>query len=933
MKKYILLQVFALFSLLGSGQITTLPVLPTATDQVVVTFDATLGSGNMAGYTGDVYAHTGVKIEGNPSWQYVIGSWGNNATQPKLTRIGADKYTLTIGPSIREYYGVPAHEKIVQMCFVFRASSGTPQTEDLFVDVVEEGLTVQISSPTADKPFYNYLSTITIEATANLSTSISLFINSTEVASTTNEQITYSHTTDSYGLQWVKAIASDGTNQVADSAYFYVPNEVPIAPLPANVTPGVNVTGDNEVTLVLHDPSAKKESVFAIGDFCNWMPHDDFYMNRTPDGTHYWVTLSNLNPTQEYIYQYWVDGTLKLADPYTHKVSDPWNDKYISENNYPNLVQYPQSKTTGIASVFQVEENLYTWQSEDFNAPKKSELIIYELHIRDFVEDDAIKSVTDHLDYLQRLGINAIELMPINEFEGNDSWGYNPSFYFAADKAYGTPNHYKEFIDECHKRGMAVIIDMVLNHSFGQSPFVQLYFDENAGEWGQPTADNPWYNQTCPHPPYCWGYDLNHLSIYTQDLIDRIAEYWLTEYKVDGFRLDFTKGFTNYNSGNEGWNYNSQRIGILKRFADHIWSVNPNAYVILEHFTENSEEKELAEYRSNEGLGMLIWGNMNYNYNEASMGWLGNSNFSGVSYKQRGWNVPHLISYMESHDEERLMYKNLTYGNSANPSHDIKSIDIALRRQQLVGAFFFPVPGPKMIWQFGELGYDFSIEHNGRTGRKPVRWDYYDSWGRRRLYNVWAELIALKKAYPVFSTADFSISFSGAGKYYTLLHNEMNVVIAGNFDVTAKEVIVPFPNTGKWYDYYEQTEFEVSNSTQTLLLQPGEYKMFTTNYINRDDYILAVENESKVSYSELKVWPNPSSTQLSIEFTLTDNQPIDIGLFDISGRKVFTLYSGNANVGTHTFTYDLPKGLNSGVYILKVANAHNLMTKKVIIQP
>ncbi len=161
----------------------------------------------------------------------------------------------------------------------------------------------------------------------------------------------------------------------------------------------------------------------------------------------------------------------------------------------------------------------------------------------------------------------------------------------------------------------------------------------------------------------------------------------------------------------------------------------------------------------------------------------------------------------------------------------------------------------------------------------------------------------------------------------------MNVVIAGNFDVTAKEVIVPFPNTGKWYDYYEQTEFEVSSNTQTLLLQPGEYKMFTTKYINRDDYILAVENESKVSYSELKVWPNPASTQLSIEFTLTDNQPIDIGLFDISGRKVFTLYSGNANVGTHTFTYDLPQGLHSGVYILKVANSHNLMTKKIIIQP
>ena len=81
--------------------------------------------------------------------------------------------------------------------------------------------------------------------------------------------------------------------------------------------------------------------------------------------------------------------------------------------------------------------------------------------------------------------------MPVNEFEGNTSWGYNPSFYFAVDKYYGTKNDLRTFVDECHSQGMAVIIDLVLNHSFGQSPFYLLYKDAD----GKPSTDNPWYNQ------------------------------------------------------------------------------------------------------------------------------------------------------------------------------------------------------------------------------------------------------------------------------------------------------------------------------------------------------------------------------------------------------------------------------------------------------
>ena len=777
MKRILALLILACFVSFGIAQITSNPPLPTANDEVVITFDATQGNGNLAGYTGDVYTHTGVKIEGEPNWQFVIGTWGNNTTQPKLTRIETNLYELTITPSIRQYYNVPADKKILQMCFVFRAAAGSPQSEDLFVDVVEDGLTIKINSPQWEAPFYNFGASLSIEAQANSSENIILYVNNEEVSSSSSNTISYSHSIDQYGKQWVKAVATAGDESVADSVYFYVRGTIPVAELPSGLIPGINITGEDEVTLVLHDPPALKQFAFVIGDFNEWELDDDYYMNRTPDGKYYWITLSNLEPTQEYIYQYWIDGELKIADPYTEKVSDPWNDKWISSITYPNLVEYPVGKTTGIASVFQIQQEEYVWEATDFVPPTKGDLIIYELHIRDFVEGDFIMTVLDKLDYLETLGVNAIELMPINEFEGNDSWGYNPSFFFATDKAYGTKNNYKKFIDECHKRGIAVIIDMVLNHSFGQSPLVQMYFNASAGQYGQPTASNPWYNETCPHPPYCWGYDFDHMSQYTRDFIDRVADFWLTEFKVDGFRFDFTKGFTNTLTSGEGWNYNAQRVAVLKRYADFIWSVNPDTYVILEHFTDNTEEKELAEYRSGEGKGMMLWGNINHSYNEASMGWLTNSNFNWVSHKQRGWSVPHLIGYMESHDEERLMYKNLTYGNSSNPNHNVKELAVALERQKLVGAFYFTIPGPKMIWQFGELGYDVNIDFNGRTGRKPIRWNYYDVPERRALYNTWAEIIALRKAFPAFSTDNFSTSLSGAGKSITLLHNDMNVFI------------------------------------------------------------------------------------------------------------------------------------------------------------
>ena len=902
-----------------SQVIKTSPLLPTASNAVVVTFDASKASRtDLLNYTGNVYVHTGVKVEGTSTWQYVIGTWGNNTAQPMLTRTGTNTYTLNISPSIREFYNVPADKKIIQLCFVFRSSDGSKQTEDILYNVYEQGLIVEITNPKQDKPIYELNDNFDITVGANNSTSLKLLIDNIEVNNTAESSINFNYTATTHGVHWFKAIASDGNSTTADSVYIIVRPNVVEEDLPTGLNLGVNVIDENRVTIVLNDPPAQKKYIYVIGNFTEWLPQEQFYMKRTPDGKHFWLTIENLSPNTEYAFQFLVDGYLRIADPYTNKTLDP-NDQDIPSTTYPNLMSYPTDRTTGIISTFNTSAKDFAWQVTNFTPPVKEKMVIYELHIRDFVSDGRIQSVIDTLNYLQNLGVNAIELMPISEFEGNDSWGYNPSFYFAADKAYGTSNDYKLFIDECHKRGIAVIMDIVLNHSYGQSPLVQLYSNSDGATLGTPTANNPWYNVTSPNPIFSWGYDINHESINSQKLVDSIVAYWLTEYKFDGFRFDFTKGFTN--TSGDGMAYDASRIAILKRIADKIWSINPNAYAILEHFCDGTEEKELANY------GMLIWGNINNNYNQATMGFLTSSDLSNISYTLRGWNSPNLIGYMESHDEERLMYKNLTAGNTSNPNHNIQQLPIALKRMELAANFFIPIPGPKMIWQFGELGYDISINYNDRTGRKPLHWEYYDIAERKKLYQVFAHLNKLKSTYEVFSTTSFEYNLSDAQKWVKLHGTDMDVVILGNFGIDYANITVDFPATGKWYEYYKRDSINLTTTSKTINLGPAEYRLYTSKKIERDGFvgISDIENGGNLG---ILAWPNPSNGKFQLVFNAATPSIAKVEVFNLLGELI---YSANKqiNSGDNSISIELPISYSNGLYLYRVVGNNFKLSGKI----
>ncbi len=160
-----------------------------------------------------------------------------------------------------------------------------------------------------------------------------------------------------------------------------------------------------------------------------------------------------------------------------------------------------------------------------------------------------------------------------------------------------------------------------------------------------------------------------------------------------------------------------------------------------------------------EGKGMMLWGNFNYAYGQNTTGFVSGSDISGMYYGNKGWTAPRSVGYMESHDEERLMYWNLQNGNVSG-SYSVKDLATALHRMKAANVMFYTIPGPKMLWEFGELGYDKSINtcQDGtvnstcRLDPKPVLWSYLQDANRKSLSDHITDLLGLRKNYSVFTT-------------------------------------------------------------------------------------------------------------------------------------------------------------------------------------
>ena len=956
-----------LVTVLRGQLLTTGPDFITeASNSIEVTMDANFGNQALKDFatSSDVYVHIGLitsKSSSPSSWQYVkFSNFNAPNAAAQASFLGNNKWKFTITGGLRTFFNVTdATEKILKIAILFRSGNGNTvqrnrDGSDMYIPVYTPGLHIRVSQPLQQPTFTpqpepitaNVGSTVTISALSSAPANLRIWFNNTLSASANAAtSVSGSVTVTQGGQQEIIVDATDGSVGASDTLRFFVSATTPVLPLPAGVRDGINYEpGDTSATLVLYAPG--KSNVYILGDFNGWKQSTTGQMAVTPDGSRFWTRVTGLTRGVEYAYQYLVDGSLRIADYYTEKVLDPSNDPFIPATSYPSLKPYPTGKTTGIVSVLQTGKAPYTWTTASYTRPDKRNLVVYELLLRDFTSQANWKTLTDTLSYLRRLGVNVIELMPINEFEGNLSWGYNPSFYFAPDKYYGTEHALRAFIDSCHASGMAVVLDIALNHSFGQSPMVQLYFDATANK---PSATSPWFNPDAKHP-FNVGYDFNHESQATKDFVDRVVEHWLTSYRIDGFRWDLSKGFTQRNTPSDvgAWSaYDASRIAIWKRIYDKMQQVSPGSYCILEHFAANQEEIELSDY------GMLLWGNGNFNFNEATMGFVSTSNFEGVIHKQRNWTKPHLIGYQESHDEERLMYKNVTFGNASNSAHNTRNLSVALPRAGMAAAFWAMMPGPKMLWQFGELGYDYSItwcpgtnsvplpypNMQCRVDAKPPRWDYAQNSERQALYNVYAALLNLRKKpnfLSTFTTQDnVTWNLSQGFKWLKVESDSLKVVVIGNFDVTSRTGSVAFPNAGTWYSYLRQGTYSATGVAETITLQPGEYYVYTNRQVDNPLITSLEDLRPDFSDNSLIIYPNPVQQQATITYDIPVTGLVDITVWNLQGQKLGTLFHGTKPKGKHSLVWNRqqlsPAKMPTGQYLLIIDVEGRRMKKTFVM--
>ena len=934
------------------------PNFATQYDSVTIYFDATQGNGALEGFSGRVFLHTGVITSESSSgsdWKYVPAGWESYPANLEAEQVGENRWKFTYAPDIRTFFGITGTtEEVLEIAMLFKGTrtlSGAPLAvgrdkgnSDIFVELSTGGVEVRFVKPANELSIIKESDSLQIIGLGSATTGslqLSLYEDDQLVEQTTNDTIAYMFRPSESQEEVVFSLIADNGEGLSDTTNTMVivrADQHINNPRPAATRDGINYVSNSSVRLSLFAPY--KEFVYVLGDFNDWSPSADYLMHKEihgADSTWFWLEIDDLSPGQEYAFQYLVDGDLRIADPYSELTLHPEDDPYIPSSIYQDIPAYPYGKTSFSVGVLQPGADEYNWNVTNYERPEIKDLVIYELLLRDFLSKHSYQTLIDTLDYLDRLGVTAIELMPVNEFEGNLSWGYNPAFHIALDKYYGTQKAFKAFIDAAHSRGIAVILDVVLNHAFGRSPIIRLW---NEGDYGAPKSENPYANSIAKHP-YNVGYDLNHESPATRYFSKRVMQYWLEEYKIDGFRFDLSKGFTqvdNLNNVGAWGSYDASRIAIWKDYNNFIRSIDSTAYVILEHFSDNSEEKVLV----NEG--MLVWGNMNHEYNEATMGY--NSDLRGVLSSHRGFSQRNLIGYMESHDEQWLMFKNIAFGNSS-ADYNIRDLPTALDRMKLAGAFFFTLPGPKMLWQFGELGYGYGDYGEqclndasycpsfapGRTALKPIRWDYRDDAERYALYETWANIIALRKASLAFTSPEsFTHQLQTSTKIIRLSHGEEKVVIVGNFGVNTVFGTINFPEDGQWFDYLNKTVQQVNEGSLELDLAPGAFHIFTSTDFSglvtssESREILQVKDQFKLYPN----YPNPFNPSTQISFSLAEHGATTLRIYDLLGREVATLINGQLASGNHTVNF-IGSGLSSGIYFVRLVQGSNTQTHTITL--
>ncbi len=571
------------------------------------------------------------------------------------------------------------------------------------------------------------------------------------------------------------------------------------------------------VTFVLYAPF--KPFVSLVGDFNHWNSRANIMVS---DGRGlWWTTIAHPGATR-YGFYVAVDESAHVwvGDPYAKEVhwdrTGPW----------AYLPDHPST---------------YQWNDAGWRTPAPRDLVIYELCVRDFTghwELDyphygTFSELKEKLPYLSKLGVNAIELMPIHEFPGKSSWGYNPVFYFAPEQTYGSPDDFKSLVDACHRMGIAVILDVAFNHAWGDHPYYQFY-PPMYGPHGEELPDlNPFFHHT-PRDVNMWGgVDWDHFVPETTRYFQDVVRYWLHEYHIDGFRFDWVAG-VDYDSRdpmNPGFNpyHGISAICWAARQA------KPDCILIGEYWPlpgthpDKSAAKLVAETEMDS-----CWNghfhhtmedvlNQRWEWEKRDIaGAIGG--FSGQGFTT----AAQVVNYTCSHDEVRPEHEIKFYSVShisRPPGMTVQEMVLAKARLGLVT--LMTAPGIPMLYAGQEFGED-----TPRTiDFLPLRWSKLDWPLHRRHLQLVRRLVHLRHQHPALRSDNiwfYEDDFAATNlvRYHRWDDSGDLALVALNFGPAEQHTELNFPENGAWTEVIDQQRYTVTNHRLTFTLGAWQARIF-----------------------------------------------------------------------------------------------------------
>jgi 1,4-alpha-glucan branching enzyme len=541
----------------------------------------------------------------------------------------------------------------------------------------------------------------------------------------------------------------------------------------------------NQIKFKLFAPYNK--AVKLIASFSNW---EEIPMTKGEDG--YFRTTVELEDGV-YEYKFRVQSKSWFVEP------DTWID--IVDPYATDVDDGNQTGTIRIKDGLKIVDT-YVWMHDDKPLPPDHELVIYEMHVSDFSggEDDPYprgnyQHVVEKLDYLSELGINAIELMPVKEYPGEYSWGYNPRYFFASESSYGSTAQLKHLIDECHARGIRVFMDGIYNHSEAESPLTQIDHDY-------------WYHHSPRDPDNNWGPEFNY-EHYDEKLdikpawefIGDVVRFWIEEYHIDGIRYDAARQIANYD-------FMHWIVNLAKETAGQ-----KPCYNIAEHIPETTSITNF------EGPMDGCWHDSFYHTVKAHI--CGDrvdlEELKNVlDCKRQGFLGPtNVVNYLTNHDHQRLMVE------LAN--REIFD-EAAFKRLRLGMVLLMTAVGVPMLW----MGEEFGDYHPQSIEPSKVDWTVLSNDSNRNLFEYCKGLIHLRKANHALYTENiefFHENHDGKVIAYTRWNGEgSRVVVIVNFSnqFLAGYTVANFPENGTWHEWTGNYNLEVGNNR--LMLDLGEYE-------------------------------------------------------------------------------------------------------------